>query len=445
MRRPPLYIKQILAWADRHYELTGKWPETDSGRVRETLDEKWVNIDAALRGGFRGLRPGSSLARLLARHRGKRNRKALPKYTLRQILQWADAYHARHGKWPDHKSGLITGTNGETWCAVEIALSHGQRGLPGGSSLARLLAANRSVRHRFLTPRMSVRQILAWADAYRDRTGNWPTSEGGAVEPGNDDTWLKIDKALRHGSRGLEGGSSLFKLLARHRGVSRHVRKRPLSVDEILRWADAHRLRTGAWPTNRGRSIPEAPRETWSVIDTMLREGKRGLPRSSLARLLAQHRGRRNVQDLPPLTIPQILKWADAHRAKHGHWPRKTSGPIAGVQGETWGAVDNSLKQGSRGLPGGSSLARLLAAKRGVPHKSEQPRLSVRQIFAWADAYHDRHGKWPAVKSGRVAPSSAETWQRLDDALRQGYRGLPGGSSLQQLLADRRRASRDAG
>jgi hypothetical protein len=85
MRRPELTIKQILAWADAHYERTGRWPEAKKGgRIWETVDEKWANIDMALRTGLRGLHRGQSLARLLDKHRGKRNRKQLPRFTLKQ-------------------------------------------------------------------------------------------------------------------------------------------------------------------------------------------------------------------------------------------------------------------------------------------------------------------------------------------------------------------------
>src|SRR5204862_6880327 len=103
-------------------------------------DEKWQNIDSALRLGLRGLAAGSSLARLLAEHRGKRSRKDLPSYNTKQILAWADAHFARTGTWPNGNSGPVVEAQGETWTAVEVALNHGQRGLPGGSSLADLLA-----------------------------------------------------------------------------------------------------------------------------------------------------------------------------------------------------------------------------------------------------------------------------------------------------------------
>jgi hypothetical protein len=64
----------------------------------------------------------------------------------------------------------------------------------------------------------------------------------------------------------------------------------------------------------------------------------------------------------PSLTVEQVLAWADAHHARTGRWPNPNSGPVAGAPGEDWGDIDMALYAGYRGLPGGSSLFRLLAA-----------------------------------------------------------------------------------
>jgi hypothetical protein len=81
--------------------------------------------------------------------------------------------------------------------------------------------------------------------------------------------------------------------------------------------------------------------------------------RSSLAKLLAEHRSVRNIHDLPSLTIEQILAWADEHKTTTGVWPGKESGAVTGAN-ETWAGINAALSRGNRGLPGGSSLAKLL-------------------------------------------------------------------------------------
>jgi hypothetical protein len=100
--------------------------------------------------------------------------------------------------------------------------------------------------------------------------------------------------------------------------------------------------------------------------------------------------------------------------------------------------VDTALEQGSRGLPGGSSLAKLLAAHRGHRNIRGLPPLTLEQILAWADAHFRRRKTWPTQDSGRIAKSGGETWRRVDNALRLGLRGLPGRSSLSQALAKHR-------
>ncbi len=78
----------------------------------------------------------------------------------------------------------------------------------------------------------------------------------------------------------------------------------------------------------------------------------------------------RNVGRLPPLTEVQILAWADAHFAARDEWPtcRCPEQAIPGAHGERWFNVDQALRKGLRGLPGGSSLPKLLAEHRGVPN-----------------------------------------------------------------------------
>jgi hypothetical protein len=154
--------------------------------------------------------------------------------------------------------------------------------------------------------------------------------------------------------------------------------------------------------------------------------------------LLAEERGVRNRSDLPPLTEEGILAWADAHRERTGRWPRVHDGPIENVPGETWSGVENALRAGIRGLPGGSSLAALLSERRGKSHHKNRPLLTFDQILKWVDAFHERTGLWPGQKSGDVEGAPGEKWVNIDHALRLGLRGLPGGSSLARLIKENR-------
>jgi hypothetical protein len=142
----------------------------------------------------------------------------------------------------------------------------------------------------------------------------------------------------------------------------------------------------------------------------------------------------RNPNKPPPLTERQILRWARAHRRRHGTWPAQQSGPVEGVPGERWPNIDHALTAGLRGLPGSSSLARLLAATCGKRNHMRLAPLTPDQVLAWGDSHYRRTGRWPRVKSGCVKDAAGESWSGIDNALRGGYRGLPGGDSLYQLL-----------
>jgi hypothetical protein len=301
--RPTLTEDQILAWADAHHALKGRWPRKDSGFVPGSWTQRWSGIDSALQKGLRGLQGGSSLARLLAARRGVRNKKGLPHLTIRHILRWADLYHATHGAWPQPKTkpGGIPGTNGETWLAVDTALRVGQRGLPGGSSLSQVLADHRGVRNIADLPPLPVEQVLAWADAFHERTGEWPKQKHWpeVIHGSGGETWGNVIQAVAKGLRGFAGGETLFDLLARHRGVRNVGHLPPLTKMQILAWADAYHAAHGEWPTCRcpEQVIPDTGGERWFNIDQALRKGLRGLPSgSSLPKLLAKYRGVPNLK-----------------------------------------------------------------------------------------------------------------------------------------------------
>jgi hypothetical protein len=118
-----------------------------------------------------------------------------------------------HGTWPRRNSGPIWQAQGENWYEVGYALRHGTRGLPRCGSLARFLTKTRGARNHKALPPFSVKDILRWAVACHDGTGNWPTPMSGPVLEAPGETWLAVDAALRTGLRGLPGGSSLSKIM----------------------------------------------------------------------------------------------------------------------------------------------------------------------------------------------------------------------------------------
>src|SRR6516165_8847781 len=129
------------------------------------------------------------------------------------------------------------------------------------------------------------------------------------------------------------------------------------------------------------------------------------------------------------LTVPLILRWADAHRQRTGSWPHARSGPVDGAPGQTWGAVNRALARGGRGLPGGSSLARLLGESRG--RRDRAPALDAGQILLWADAHFRAFRRLLRANSGPVPDAP---WGGAASARSRGRRGFPGGQRLAGLL-----------
>ena len=214
--------------------------------------------------------------------------------------------------------------------------------------------------------------------------------------------------------------------------------RRRLTVTLILGWCDDHFRRFRNFPTIRSgpiRSMDAPLTMNWHKIDIALRKGWFGLPGgSSLTRLLEKHRGLRNKCNLTRLTDDLILAWADHHHDHTGKWPKERSGPVLLAKGEFWVNINAALRQGLRGLKGKRTLPRLLAKARNVRNKADVPDLSIRKILKMADAHHHATGHWPKVYDGPVIGFPGETWQAINSSLNKGIRGLPGGSSLAQVL-----------
>ncbi|MCW3098134.1 MAG: hypothetical protein JWL77_3752 [Chthonomonadaceae bacterium] len=435
---PSLTQAQILEWADLHKERTGQWPTNASGAILEAPGETWAAADAALHSGGRGLRGGSSLAVLLEEERGRRNCKRTPPLTEQQILEWADRHHARTGDWPRNDTGPVFDAPEETWGAITMALALGIRSLPGGSSLASLLAEHRGKRNRKRLPHLNNAQILQWADAYKERHGDWPKHDSGPIAGTQGETWTAVAVALYAGRRGMPGGTTLPRLLTEHRAAPYQGDREPLSIDQILTWADAWHLRHDTWPCVNSGPVFEGADTAWTAVQSALAKGTRGLPGgSSLPRLLDAHRGVRNRLVLPTFTREQILEWADRHKERTNRWPTNASGAILEAPSTKWSIVDDALRHGRGGLPGGSSLSMLLAEDRGRRDNTRTPPLAESQILQWADAYHAQTGKWPTHKSGPIAGEPHETWSKVNNALTVGGRGLSRSSLAKLLLAHR--------
>ena len=398
-KRRRLAIAEILEWADAYQERTGAWPDSESGDIPESPGDEWSDVQHALVWGGRGLDGASSLLKLLAEQRGVSRNLHSPELTFPQVLSWADTFHACNGRWPTRFSGPVGAAPGENWRSIEMAIRFACRGVPRGWTLTRLLSQKRTKKDLARRPRLTEKQILEWADAHWKETGMWPNPRSGAVAGAPGENWASIQQCLRLGLRGLRGGRTLLSFLRSRRTVVPQPKPRRLTAERILSWADAHCARTGRWPTARADPIPESPGDNWRIVSEALYAGTRSLPGgSSLSQLLNEQRGAPARFRRPKLSYARILAWADQFHARTGRWPTNRCGPVADAPGETWGGFDYALLRGCRGLPGGSSLARLLTIERGIRCRAHWPALSLSEITRWALAHCAEDG--PMAQGG---------------------------------------------
>jgi hypothetical protein len=84
---------------------------------------------------------------------------------------------------------------------------------------------------------------------------------------------------------------------------------------------------------------------------------------------------RKRLCGRPRLRVGQVLAWAIEHYRRTGQWPTQRCGPVVGAPGETWGALDEALRNGHRGFRGGDTLAMLLRRyRRGARHRPHAER-----------------------------------------------------------------------
>ncbi len=365
-RRPPLDVEQIFEWAKEHHARTGRWPYAASGRVRGAPGETWNSINSCLEAGLRGLPGGSSLSRFLRKRVGKSHSLKAPPLTIAQIRRWAESHRAKRGRWPSELSGRVLDAPQESWRAIDTALRDGYRGLPGGNSLKKLFKRRKGSPSNMRMPPLSISKILRWADAYRRRTGRWPTRDAGPIPETRPTTWRGVHTALAKGGRGLAGGTTLAILLMKRRGARNRLKLPPLSMRQVSNWIKSHHRRTGKWPLVNSGLIREAPGESWVGVDWSLRVGRRGLKGGSSLALVV----RACMPQIDPdrrrnkLTIRDILLWARAHYRRNGAWPDRYAGRVVDAPREVWLRIDNALRTGKRGLAGGSSLKALFAGRR---------------------------------------------------------------------------------
>lgn len=178
------------------------------------------------------------------------------------------------------------------------------------------------------------------------------------------------------------------------RSIVRAARKRlptfdrpPLTeamiVEAIRAWTATHGHPPARKSGDATAYFPHGKPETWNTVHQALRFGLRGLPGGTTLSALRDQSGFFTpTWRSHPLTEELIRSAAARHHARTGRWPSSKSGDATEDLGlpATWMDVENALKKGLRGLPGQSSLSKLLR-----PLKEEA---KARQAIAPAEVAH---------------------------------------------------------
>jgi hypothetical protein len=210
------------------------------------------------------------------------------------------------------------------------------------------------------------------------------------------------------------------------------------------------------WDKNENGQWKQVEGETWKAIAHALYRGHRGLVdlRGSSVPELRKKHGFTN-----DLTEEQIVAWIKLFYEKSKEergigryptptdkdvWSKNEDGIWKTIEGESWGAINDALCAGYRGLQKGSSLSDL-KKKHGLANNLTEERIAkwITLIYEktkeetgvgrypTADDSEvwdkDREGKWIEVKE--------ENWAAIDATLRKGGRGLDGVSKEARSLS----------
>ena len=207
----------------------------------------------------------------------------------------------------------------------------------------------------------------------------------------------------------------------------------------MLAWADAHHARTGRWPTvSSGKVYERTARE----LATDRQRAHARIPRvpRRLVAATAVIRGSAEPNLVDNARGSQFARSSNGQTTTmFATGPGRTAARalFRAQVGVTWATVNKSLRK-SEWLPREQRrLDRLLAKRRMPSRRSTADGSDDRSDSEMGRHLLRRQGPMAEQRS-LVALRNAPglSWRIIDDALRHGLRGLPGGMSLAQVLEE---------
>ncbi len=232
---------------------------------------------------------------------------------------------------------------------------------------------------------LSVAQIREWVEVYRAANDNkFPSCESGQVLNADGsqtaESWGGLDALFRRAqkgrpSRGLRdlGFESLSDFLDKTYPDERMVRieKQDLSIEQIKVWVEVYRAANGnKFPRQTSGEIFNTDGsdtgETWAGLHALFIYAQKGFPSRGLRSsgfeslpdfLDKSYPDEREVRiEKPDLSIEQIKRWVDVHRAANdGKFPSRLSGEILNADksptGESWVGLNSLFRGAQKGFP----------------------------------------------------------------------------------------------
>ena len=300
------------------------WIKNEDGGWTEAPNEKWHNLNMALRRKSRGLKIEgvSSLLDLIEKHH-------LNDLSVTQLIDWIRLFHEKEkGKrWPTQRDKTVWDKDEkgewkvvphESWNAIDASLRNQRRGLVG---VAQSLSIFRDICG--LNDDLTEHMLLQWVKWFKEKIGRYPNTtdkeDGSVWIKGMDGKWITvpgenwnaIDQALINEARRvrkIKGAYSLLSFLQKH-GLA----KPPPSLKEekIVQWIKWFREKEGRYPALRDETVWAkdekdrwfiVPDENWGAIDQAIGDGARGLKIKGAKTLLELRKKHGLVDDSPVRT-----------------------------------------------------------------------------------------------------------------------------------------------
>jgi len=364
-QKPDFTMNVIEAAILEYHRQHGTYPQPLNGDATAYFGypETWAAVDCALVQGIRGL-PGKDSLFQVAFRLGLVGGK--PSLTIVKIQAAITAFHKDQGTHPNEKSGDATAYFGypETWSAVQAAAYHGVRGLPGGSTLITIAREMGLVKGK---PPLNMPLVKKAISSFYKEHGIHPNGASGDATAyfGYSETWGAVQSALKKGYRGLPGGKTLVEVAIQ---MGLHQKREPLTKAILRRAIHKFYDEHGFPPTAESGDATAyfGYQVMWRTIDSCIRYGNRGLSKGGSLAQVVRDMKLRLVK--PPLSEEIVGQAISSFRSDHGKIPHEKSGDATAYFGypETWSAVGSCCRLGLRGLPGGTTLAKM-AKRRSSP------------------------------------------------------------------------------